>query len=111
MEEIVATVTTLAALWSGVLWYARPSKGRYPKCLVCSWRLVPSDGKITECGRCKVRYHTATVVEASIPAWEKVRKERLFALSFRRDVREQHLLLEAPLSELKGANESTVDNA
>ncbi len=96
---------------AGVAFYLQPRRMNVPKCLVCSRRIVIRRRKVLECGRCKIRYHRTTVAEADGDAWERVRKQRLFSISLRRDIGVQHLLIEVPLTVSKGANQDTVAHA
>jgi hypothetical protein len=102
MEEILLAVAAAGAAGTAGYWF-RPTKMRLPKCLVCSARLnTATKQKLVQCGRCQILYNRTTILEADPLTWEQIRQERLFSLSFRRDIRRQHLILEMPLSELKG---------
>jgi hypothetical protein len=100
MEELL--LTAAAASVSAAGYWFRPSKMRLPKCLVCSARLnTATSDKLVQCGRCQMLYNRTTILEASRTAWEQIRKQRLFSLSYRRDIRRQHMILEWPLSASK----------
>jgi hypothetical protein len=100
MEELLLTAAA-ASVGTAGFWF-RPSKMRLPKCLVCSARLnTATSDKLIQCGRCQILYNKTTVHEASRTAWEQIRKQRLFSLSYRRDIQRQHLILETSLSALK----------
>ena len=107
MELLIAAGLALAGT-GGYRYFLRPARMRFPKCLVCSKRLLMVPDKVIVCPRCLIRYNRTTITEASPQAWESIRKQRTFALSYRRDMAIQHLLLEVPLSTLKGAVEETV---